>query len=66
MNSIDDVRNVIQNLLDDKEQTSYKINKATGVSYGGLSELRNGKRKIDNLTIETAEKLYNYAKENQP
>ena len=25
-----------------------------------ISELRNGKRKVKNLTLETAEKLYNY------
>ncbi|MDQ6223142.1 hypothetical protein NME78_09945, partial [Staphylococcus epidermidis] len=30
------------------------------ISYGGISELRNGKRKVKNLTLETAEKLYNY------
>ena len=33
--------------------------KDTGISYGGISELRNGK-KSKNLTLETAEKLYNY------
>ena len=29
--------------------------KDTGISYGGISELRNGKRKVKNLTLETAE-----------
>ncbi|HBE8265570.1 TPA: hypothetical protein PD562_002786, partial [Staphylococcus aureus] len=41
----------------------YRINQDTGVSYGGISELRSGKRKVNNLTLETAEKLYNYQKQ---
>ena len=41
----------------------YKINQDTDVSYGGISELRSGKRKVNNLTLETAEKLYNYQKQ---
>ncbi|HDY9961021.1 TPA: hypothetical protein RRP37_002797, partial [Staphylococcus aureus] len=46
----------------DKSISNYRINQDTCVSYGGISELRSGKRKVENLTLETAEKLYNYQK----
>ncbi|HBK3250728.1 TPA: hypothetical protein ACS48P_002531, partial [Staphylococcus aureus] len=46
-----------------KSISNYRINQDTGVSYGGISELRSGKRKVNNLTLETAEKLYNYQKQ---
>lgn len=41
------------------ELSQYEISKRTGVSQGSLSSLRNGTRKIGNLTIDTAEKLAN-------
>ncbi|MGX0910000.1 DNA-binding Xre family transcriptional regulator [Staphylococcus caprae] len=54
---------VIEKLLNNKEISNYKIKRDTDISYGGISELRNGKSKVENLTLETAEKLYNYQKE---
>lgn len=41
----------------DSNLSQYEINKKTGVSQGSLSALRNGKKKIGNLSIDTAEKL---------
>lgn len=41
--------------------TGYKISKKTGVSQYVLSQLRQGKREVDNLTLNTTEKLYEYA-----
>lgn len=32
-----------------------KIKQDTAISYVGISELRNGKRKVKNLTLKTAE-----------
>ncbi|WP_256961800.1 hypothetical protein, partial [Staphylococcus argenteus] len=37
------------------------ISKKTGVSQYVLSQLRQGKRELDNLTLNTTEKLYEYA-----
>lgn len=54
---------VIEKLLNNKEISNYKIKRDTGISYGGISELRNGKSKVKNLTLETTEKFYNYQKE---
>ncbi|MDU0476208.1 hypothetical protein QVA73_04800, partial [Staphylococcus chromogenes] len=34
--------------------------KETGVSQYVISQLRQGKRDVDNLTLNTTEKLYNY------
>ncbi|HDJ1256493.1 TPA: hypothetical protein PPK32_001307 [Staphylococcus aureus] len=41
--------------------TGYEISKKTGVSQCVLSQLRQGKREVDNLTLNTTEKLYEYA-----
>ena len=48
--------------LIESDITGYKIYKATGVSQYVLSQLRQGKRNVDNLRLGTAEKLYAYAK----
>lgn len=62
-NQFKEIYNTIEKLLNDKSISNYRINQDTGVSYGGISELRSGKRKVNNLTLETAEKLYNYQKQ---
>ncbi|HDA0891465.1 TPA: hypothetical protein PIT46_001376 [Staphylococcus aureus] len=41
--------------------TGYEISKKPGVSQYVLSQLRQGKREVDNLTLNTTEKLYEYA-----
>ncbi|HAY2926981.1 hypothetical protein AB2P37_00200 [Staphylococcus aureus] len=41
--------------------TGYEISEKTGVSQYVLSQLRQGKREVDNLTLNTTEKLYEYA-----
>ncbi|MGP0637790.1 hypothetical protein ACTRV7_05120 [Staphylococcus xylosus] len=51
----------IQKLLD-SDISSYKIGKETGVSNSIIQRLRKGERTIGNLTLDTAEKLYEYAK----
>lgn len=48
--------------LIESDITGYQIYKETGVSQYVLSQLRQGKREVDNLTLNTAEKLYNYQK----
>ncbi|WP_436866184.1 hypothetical protein [Staphylococcus pseudoxylosus] len=55
------MKDVIQKLLD-SDISSYKIGKETGVSNSIIQRLRNGERTIGNLTLDTAEKLYEYAK----
>lgn len=62
MNNLSEIKNTIQKLLNDKSISNYRIQKDTGVSYGNISELRNKKRQLKNLTLETVEKLYNYQK----
>lgn len=42
--------------------TGYQIHKETGVSQYVISQLRQGKRDVDNLTLNTTEKLYEYAR----
>lgn len=42
--------------------TGYQIHKETGVSQYVISQLRQGKRDVDNLTLNTTEKLYEYSK----
>lgn len=40
--------------------TVYQIAKDTGVSQASLTNMRNGKKEINNLRLETAEKLGDY------
>ncbi|MDU0477611.1 hypothetical protein QVA73_12110, partial [Staphylococcus chromogenes] len=46
--------------LIESDITGYQIHKETGVSQYVISQLRQGKRDVDNLTLNTTEKLYNY------
>lgn len=55
------MKKTIQRLLD-SDISGYTIHKATGVSQGRISELRNGKRALGRISLDTAEKLYNYQK----
>ncbi len=61
MNEVMNVKHTIKNLLE-SGVTSYQIEKETSVSRAKIGRLRNGKNKIDDLTLETVEKLYNYQK----
>lgn len=47
--------------LINSEITAYRISKDTGVSVNNIQAMKNGKRKVGNLTLDTAEILYNYA-----
>ncbi|HDG2199536.1 TPA: hypothetical protein PFG63_000378, partial [Staphylococcus aureus] len=49
MNQFKEIYNTIEKLLNDKSISNYRINQDTDVSYGGISELRSGKRKVNNL-----------------
>lgn len=53
------MRKEIEELLK-SDLSTYRISKDTGVGVGNISELKSGKRKIGNLTLDTAEKLYKY------
>lgn len=55
------MRSIILKLLE-SDLTNYKIAKDTNINHKTISELRSGKRKLDNITLLTAEKLYEYAK----
>lgn len=42
------------------DKTAYEIAQATGMSPSNITDLRIGKRKIDNITLANAEKLHDY------
>ena len=52
----------IEELLN-SEISSYKIAKDSGVSYSLISDYRNSKRKIENMTLQVANKLIRYSEE---
>lgn len=54
-----DLREKIKAILD-SDISAYRIAKETGVPQPNISNLRNGKREIDNLTLDIAEKLGKY------
>lgn len=53
------MRKTIEKLLS-SDVTGYKIEMNTGVRQSNISEIRNGKRQLDNLSLKNAEKLYEY------
>lgn len=55
-----DVYDVIEKLLK-SEVTSYRIQKDTGVRQQMIDRYRKGQSDLKNMTLDFAEKLYNYA-----
>lgn len=53
------MRKEIEKLLA-SDKTAYEIAQATGMSPSNITDLRIGKRKIDNITLANAEKLHDY------
>ena len=53
------MRKEIESLLA-SDKTAYEIAQATGMSPSNITDLRIGKRKIDNITLANAEKLHDY------
>ncbi|MGM7689745.1 hypothetical protein ACS7WQ_06370 [Staphylococcus felis] len=56
------MRDTIKKLLD-SNLSSNSIATQTGVSQAVISKIRNGKRDLGGISLNTAEKLYNYQKE---
>ena len=56
---VDKLIKEIEELLN-SEISSYKIAKDSGVSYSLISDYRNSKRKIENMTLQVANKLIKY------
>ena len=59
---VDKIIKEIEELLN-SEISSYKIAKDSGVSYSLISDYRNSKRKIENMTLQVAKKLIRYSEE---
>ena len=59
---VDKLIKEIEELLN-SEISSYKISKDSGVSYSLISDYRNNKRKIENMTLQVANKLIKYTEE---
>ena len=59
---VDKIIKEIEELLN-SEISSYKISKDSGVSYSLISDYRNGKRKLENMTLQVANKLIRYTEE---
>ena len=53
------MRKEIEKLLA-SDKTAYEIAQAAGMSPSNITDLRNGKRQLDNITLAKAEKLYDY------
>lgn len=53
------MRKEIEKLLA-SDKTAYEIAQAAGMSPSNITDLRNGKRQLDNITLVKVEKLYDY------
>ena len=47
----------VKEILMNKEITGYALWKATGVSQQAISRLRSGKKRFEDLSVETVEKV---------
>ena len=56
---VDKLIKEIEELLN-SEISSYKIAKDSGVAYSLISDYRNSKRKLENMTLQVANKLILY------
>ena len=56
---VDKLIKEIEELLN-SEISTYKIAKDSGVTYSLLSDYRNSKRKIENMTLQVSKKLIRY------
>ena len=59
---VDKIIKEIEELLN-SEISSYKISKDSEVAYSLISDYRNGKRKLENMTLQVAKKLIRYSEE---
>ena len=59
---VDKIIKEIEELLN-SEISSYKISKDSEVAYSLISDYRNGKRKLENMTLQVANKLIRYTEE---
>lgn len=55
-------KKTIKKLLD-SNMSVYRIFKDTGISQARISDLRRGVRELGGISLDTAEKLYNYQKQ---
>lgn len=58
MNDFEKVIKAIKRILDTR--TSYEVSKALGVPNRTINRYQNGTTPIENMTLGTAEKIYNY------
>lgn len=53
----------VKEILMNKEITGYALWKATGVSQQAISRLRSGKKRFEDLSVETIEKVQRWLDE---
>lgn len=59
--TIDKIIKEIEDLFN-SNLTDYRIAKDTGIALSMIQNYRNGSRKVENMTLKTAKKLFEYAK----
>lgn len=59
--NMSEYKKTIQKLID-SDISAYQIQKDIGVATSRISDLRTGKRDLGGISLDTAEKLYEYAK----
>ena len=57
MNCYDEIFNTIKKLIENKEISSYQINKDTGISYGNINAMRRGEKKNRKFKLKECKDL---------
>ena len=58
---IEEIKREIEKILNNNE-TSYRISKETGIAVQVIDRYRQGKSKIENMTLKNAEKILKFGK----
>jgi hypothetical protein len=60
MKDIKKIEGKIKNILYNSRISGHELSKSTGINKSMISRYRNGKYKLDNMTLATAKKILNY------
>lgn len=60
MKDIEKIEEKIKDILYNSRISGHELSKGTGINKSMISRYRNGKYKLENMTLSTARKILNY------
>lgn len=60
MKDVEKIEEKIKNILYNSRISGHELSESTGINKSMISRYRNGKYKLENMTLVTAKKILNY------